>query len=92
MQANVAQDHLAEFGIVAPVRCKEVEQLLAVLRMPPVAQQPWLDVLSAERPLQQWVVSKVDLADCEVVASSPPRIYGGYLAIGQGSKFVPGQF
>ena len=58
----------------------------------PVAQQPWLDVLSAERPLQQWVVSKVDLADCEVVASSPPRIYGGYLAIGQGSKFVAGQF
>ena len=58
----------------------------------PVAKQPRLDVLSAERPLQQRVVFQVDLPDREVVAGSPPRINRGQLAIGKGSKFVSGQF
>ena len=56
----------------------------------PVAQQPRLDVLSAERPLQQRVVFQIDLPDREVVTGSPPRIDGGQLAIGQGSEFVSG--
>jgi hypothetical protein len=58
----------------------------------PVAKQPWLDVISAERPFQQRVVFEVDLPDCEVVAGSPPRIYGGQLTIGQRSEFVAGDF
>ena len=57
----------------------------------PVAKQPRLDVLDAERPLQQRVVFQVDLPDRQVITGSPPRINGGQLAIGQGSKLVPGQ-
>ena len=57
----------------------------------PMAKQPRLDVLNAERPLQQRVVFQVDLPDRQVVAGSPPRINGGQLAIGKSSKFVSGQ-
>ena len=56
----------------------------------PVAQQPRLDVLGAERPFQQRVVFQIDLPDREVVTGSPPRVYGGHLVIGQSSEFVSG--
>jgi hypothetical protein len=58
----------------------------------PVAEEPRLDVLSGERPLEQRVVFQVDLPDREVVAGSPPRIDSSQLAIGQVSEFVSTQF
>src|SRR5208282_4394337 len=41
----------------------------------PVAEQPMLDVLHAERLAQQRIVSQVDHADGQVVASTPPRMH-----------------
>ena len=52
----------------------------------PVAEQPRLDVLNAERPFQQGVVFQIDLADRQVVAGAPPSIDGGQLVIGQVSS------
>jgi hypothetical protein len=36
-----------------------------------VAEEPGLDVLRYERPLQQGIVTQIDLADREVVCGSP---------------------
>jgi hypothetical protein len=40
----------------------------------PVAQQPRLDVLDAQRLAQERVVEQVDLADGQVVGGAPPRV------------------
>src|SRR5829696_1040579 len=57
-----------------------------------VAKQPRLDVVNPEGPFEQRIVSEVDLADCQVIAGSPPRVNGGQLTIGKCSKFVSGPF
>ena len=58
----------------------------------PVAEKSRLDVICRERPFKQRIVLEVDLADCQVVTGSPPRVSGGQLAIGEHSKVISGQF
>ena len=38
----------------------------------PMSEQPWLDVLGAQRLAQQWVLPQVDLCDRQVVRGLPP--------------------
>ena len=53
-------------------------------RRAPVAEQAGLDVLGAERLVQQRVRLEVDLADREVVGRSPPPVESLDLVIGDG--------
>ena len=43
-------------------------------RCSPVTQEPRLDVLLAQRLLEQWIVVEIDLADREVVGGPPVRV------------------
>ncbi len=42
---------------------------------PPVAQQPWFDVLESQRLAQQRIVVKVDLADRQVIGGPPVGVH-----------------
>ena len=63
------EDHVevARHDRAIEVRVHEVEPG----RRAPVAQQPRLDVLDAQRLAQQWIVEQVDLADGKVVGRTP---------------------
>src|SRR5213078_4113183 len=65
----VALDDPVEMGV------EEVQ----ARRGPPVAEQPRLDVLDAQRLAQQRVVEQVDLADREVIRGAPVGVEAGEL-------------
>ena len=44
-------------------------------RRPPVSQQPRLDVLNRERYLEQRIVVQINLADGQIIGSSPIGVH-----------------
>ena len=70
---------IVRFDRAVDVRVDEVE----TGRRAPVAEQPRLDVLGAQRLAQQGVVEQVDLTDGEIVRGAPPRVEQIELACGE---------
>ena len=41
----------------------------------PMAQQPWLDMLDAQRPAQQRIVAQINLPDRQIIGRAPVAVH-----------------